>query len=195
MRNHSTPSPPRPALSALIVVPLRLRPSKILALWSHEMIWCHCHCLAKWPPASLQKELAVNRVTALDLVAFYPPSLYQPPSSPLHFLLTLRRAYVSYTADPFFAPSTPQPPWLRVFLALEGLVQLPLIIYLVRHLSRPRPTSGPVELAGLVLGCVNFMGAAACCSELWCMGEDLVTAEKKAQLLYGTYLPFAIVRK
>ncbi|KAL6866867.1 transmembrane protein 6/97 [Trichoderma novae-zelandiae] len=129
---------------------------------------------------------------ALDLVAFYPKSLYQPPSSPLHFLLTLRTFYVSSTGDPFFSQSSHQP-WFDIFLCIEGLVQLPLAAYLVSQLASSRPTSGPAELAGLAFGSVTFMGAAACCAELWHMGEDVVSAENKGPLLYGTYLPFAVI--
>ncbi|KAL7818335.1 transmembrane protein 6/97 [Trichoderma gracile] len=132
---------------------------------------------------------------ALDLVSFYPKPLYAHPSSPLHFLLTLRTFYVSSTGDPFFAQNSPSShqPWFEVFLAIEGLVQLPLAAYLVSQLASRKPTSGPAELAGLAFGCVTFMGAAACCAELWHMGEEVVSAEKKVALLYGTYLPFAVI--
>ncbi|PTB64787.1 hypothetical protein BBK36DRAFT_1123513 [Trichoderma citrinoviride] len=131
---------------------------------------------------------------ALDLVAFYPKALYQPPSSPLHFLLALRKFYVSSTGDPFFsAQKQQQQPWFEIFLYIEALVQLPLAAYLVSQLSSKKPTSGPAELAGLAFGCVTFMGAAACCFELWHMGEDVLSAQKKGALLYGTYLPFAVI--
>ncbi|GFP57491.1 hypothetical protein TASIC1_0008033200 [Trichoderma asperellum] len=130
---------------------------------------------------------------ALDLVAFYPKSLYQPPSAPLHFLLSLRNFYVSSTGDPFFAHSSPHQPWFEIFLYIEGLVQLPLAAYLVSQLASRRATSGPAELAGLAFGSVTFMGAAACCFELFHMGDDMVSGEKKASLLYGTYLPFAVI--
>ncbi|KAM0462043.1 hypothetical protein ACHAO4_001235 [Trichoderma viride] len=129
---------------------------------------------------------------ALDLVAFYPKSLYQPPSAPLHFLLSLRKFYVSSTGDPFFAHDSHQP-WFQIFLYIEGLVQLPLAAYLVSQLASKRGTSGPAELAGLAFGSVTFMGAAACCFELLHMGADMVSEEKKASLLYGTYLPFAVI--
>ncbi|KAL7934298.1 transmembrane protein 6/97 [Trichoderma chlorosporum] len=129
---------------------------------------------------------------ALDLVAFYPKALYQPPSSPLHFLLSLRAWYVASIGDPFFATGYSQP-WFEIFLAIEGLVQLPLAAYLVHQLASSKPTSGPAELAGLAFGSVTFMGAAACCYELYHMGEDMVSAEKKASLLYGTYMPFAVI--
>lgn len=74
-------------------------------------------------------------------------------------------------------------------------MQLPLAAYLVSQLASKRATSGPAELAGLAFGSVTFMGAAACCFELLHMGDDMVSQDKKASLLYGTYLPFAVIRK
>ncbi|KAL9468504.1 hypothetical protein ACSS6W_010198 [Trichoderma asperelloides] len=115
------------------------------------------------------------------------------PSAPLHFLLSLRNFYVSSTGDPFFAHSSPHQPWFEIFLYIEGLVQLPLAAYLVSQLASRRATTGPAELAGLAFGSVTFMGAAACCFELFHMGDDMVSGEKKASLLYGTYLPFAVI--
>ncbi|KAL7948595.1 transmembrane protein 6/97 [Trichoderma barbatum] len=129
---------------------------------------------------------------ALDLVAFYPKALYQSPSSPLHFLLSLRSWYVSSSGDPFFAQDSHQP-WFEIFLYIEGLVQLPLAAYLVSQLASSKATSGPAELAGLAFGSVTFMGSAACCFELLHMGDDMVSADKKASLLYGTYLPFVVI--
>ncbi|EHK20893.1 uncharacterized protein TRIVIDRAFT_180851 [Trichoderma virens Gv29-8] len=129
---------------------------------------------------------------AIDLVAFYPKELYQPPSSPLHFLLSLRAWYVSSTGDPFFAHESHQP-WFEIFLYIEGLVQFPLAAYLVYQLASTKATSGPAELAGLAFGSVTFMGSAACCFELLHMGDDMVSEDKKGSLLYGTYLPFAVI--
>lgn len=74
-------------------------------------------------------------------------------------------------------------------------MQLPLAAYLVSQLASSKPTSGHAELAGLAFGSVTFMGAAACCFELLHMGEDVVSEDKKGSLLYGTYLPFAVIRK
>ncbi|PNY23801.1 Uncharacterized protein TCAP_06258 [Tolypocladium capitatum] len=132
---------------------------------------------------------------ALDLVAFYPKPLYQPPSSPLHFLLSLRAVYVSSTGDPYFASpvSAAHEPWFQAFLYIEGLVQLPLAAYLVARLASWRRTSGSAELAGLAFGCLTAMGAATCCFDLWHMGPERVSAERKTMLLNGTYLPFAVI--
>lgn len=133
----------------------------------------------------------------LDLVAFYPPQLWAPPGAPLHFLVALRRHYVSSTGDPFFAATSAAhaAPWFQAFLYIEGLVQFPLAAYLVSQLSSARRMGGPAELAGLAFGCLTFMGSAACCYELLHMGPGEVEADKKDKLLYGTYLPFVVIRK
>lgn len=68
-------------------------------------------------------------------------------------------------------------------------------MYLVYKLASLKPSSGPTELAGLAYGCVTFMGATACCYDIWHMGPDKVRPEAKAQLFWGTYLPFAVIRK
>ncbi|KYK61361.1 hypothetical protein DCS_02503 [Drechmeria coniospora] len=132
---------------------------------------------------------------ALDLVAFYPASLYATPSSPLHFLLSLRSVYVSASGDPYFAPSptATHEPWFEMFLYVEGLVQLPLAAYMLWQLSSKTGTSGPAELAGLVFGCLTAMGAATCCFDLSQMGPERVGAGQKMVLIYGTYLPFAVI--
>lgn len=82
-----------------------------------------------------------------------------------------------------------------MFLYIEALVQLPLAAYLVSGLASARPTTGAVELAALVFGSVTAMGASACCFDLSNMGPGRVNPAQKGMLLYGTYLPFAIVRK
>ena len=149
------------------------------------------------PSARSSSPPANTPVLVLDLVAFYPPPLWMPPGAPLHFLVGLRRRYVTFTGDPFFSSSSAVhgAPWFEVFLYIEGLVQFPLAAYLVSKLASPRRMAGPAELAGLAFGCLTFMGSAACCYELLRMGADQVAAEKKTQLLYGTYLPFVVIRK
>lgn len=68
-------------------------------------------------------------------------------------------------------------------------------MYLAYKLASLKPTTGATELAGLAYGCVTFMGATACAFDIWHMGADKVDMEHKAQLFWGTYLPFAVIRK
>jgi hypothetical protein len=109
----------------------------------------------------------------------------------------LRKTYISSTGDPFFSSPAhqQQQPWFAAFLWIELLVQFPLAAFLVFKLARTSALNGSSELAGLVFGCLTFMGSVACCAELWYMGSNVVSAEKWSSLFYGTYLPFVIIRK
>ncbi|OAA38846.1 hypothetical protein NOR_06499 [Metarhizium rileyi] len=128
----------------------------------------------------------------VDLVPFYPNSLWQPPSSPLHSLVAFREWWTVQSGDPYFASYTHEP-WFDAFLYVELLVQLPLTVYLACKLGSLKPTSGATELAALVYACVTSMGASTCCYDIWHMGVDKVSAENKSQLFWGTYLPFAAI--
>lgn len=130
----------------------------------------------------------------LDLVAFYPKSLWQAPSAPLHFLVSLRETYVSLSGDPFFAHPHHEP-WFEAFLYVEAAAQLPLAAYLVYRLATARATAGATELAGLAFGCLTGMGSVVVCYHLWQLGEDVVGAQQKMMLFYGEYLPFAVIRE
>ncbi|KAF4974796.1 hypothetical protein FZEAL_8350 [Fusarium zealandicum] len=128
----------------------------------------------------------------LDFTAFYPKSLYEPPSAPLHFLIIIRDQYLANSGDPFFG-GTFEGHWFHGFLYIELLFQFPLAVYLVSQLASKKPSSGPTELAGLAFGCLTAMGSVACACELWQMGPELVKEEHKASLFYGTYLPFVVI--
>jgi hypothetical protein len=130
----------------------------------------------------------------LDFTPLYPDSLYGNPSAPFHFLTIIRDTYLTVSGDPFFGDKFVGD-WFHGFLWLELLVQCPLAIYIVFQLSSKSPSSGPAELAGLAFGCLTGMGTVACVSELIPMGPELVSEEHKTNLLYGTYLPFLIIRK
>lgn len=132
----------------------------------------------------------------MDLVPFYPESLWLPPSAPLHPLVSLRALYLSHSGDPYIgAPLDAHEPWFRFFIYVEGLVQLPLAAYLVYQLASLRRTRGPAELAALAFGCITAMNASVCCFDLWHMGPARLSPRHKATLFYGTYLPFAVVRE
>jgi hypothetical protein len=142
-----------------------------------------------------KKDILTKSSTVLDLVPFYPKFLYASPSAPLHFLLSLRATYVSLTTDPFFAHDS-HDPWFEAFLYIEALAQFPLAVYLVTKLAAAgKGTSGRTELAGLVFACLTAMGSVVCCYHLVQLGPEVVSVEKKAMLLYGEYLPFAVIRK
>lgn len=78
---------------------------------------------------------------------------------------------------------------------IEIFVQFPLAIYIVRNLAAKKPSSGPVELAGLAYGCLTAMSSVACVAELLEMGPELVSEDHKRNLVWGTYFPYALIRK
>lgn len=133
-------------------------------------------------------------IQALDLVGFYPKALCEDPSAPLHFLVSLRETYVSLSGDPFFAHPQHEP-WFEAFLYIEAAAQFPLAVYLVYKLATSKTTSAATELAGLAFGCLTGMGSVVCCYHLWQLGEDMVGSQQKIMLIYGEYLPFAIIRE
>lgn len=132
----------------------------------------------------------------MDLAPFYPKFLWESPSAPLHFLIALRESYVHSSGDPFFSHAgRQQPAWFRASLYIEFAFQLPLAMYLVFQLVSRRAISGATELAGLAFGCLTGMGSILCCAELYHLGPEVLSEEKKSNLLYGTYLPFAVIRE
>jgi hypothetical protein len=142
--------------------------------------------------------MRLTSAQALDLVAFYPRALWQPPSSPLHFLVALREAYVGMSGDPFFAQPQHEP-WFQAMLYIEAGAQLPLAAFLVSRLwsarlASSRRSSGAMELAAVAFGSLTGMGSLTCAYHLQQLGPEVVSAQQKASLLYGTYMPFAVIR-
>ncbi|KJZ77831.1 hypothetical protein HIM_03008 [Hirsutella minnesotensis 3608] len=129
---------------------------------------------------------------ALDLVPFYPKALWEPPSSPLHALVALRTWYAAFSNDPYFSADAAHEPWFRLFVYLEGLVQLPMGAYLAWRLVAPGRSRGPVELAALVFGCITALGSGLCSLDLLHMGADRIGEANRRKVLYGTYLPFTV---
>lgn len=78
---------------------------------------------------------------------------------------------------------------------IEAAAQFPLAVYLVYRLASARSTSGATELAALAFGCLTGMGSVVSCFHLWHLPEDLLAGQQKMMLLYGTYLPFAVIRE
>lgn len=126
-------------------------------------------------------------MAVLDLVPFYPTVLQRR-------LVGVRSWWSASSGDPYYG-SVPHEPWLASFMYIEVLAQLPLTLYLVYRLSRLRlNTTGPTELAAVAYGCLTCMGSLACCFDIWHMGPDRVSDKQKWQLLWGTYLPFVVIR-
>ncbi|KAH6965291.1 hypothetical protein EDB82DRAFT_293014 [Fusarium venenatum] len=130
----------------------------------------------------------------LDFTEFYPESLYVSPKAPLHFLTVIRNTYISFSGDPFYG-SAFTGEWLHSMYYIEFLVQFPLAAYIIWNMASKKPTSGPTELAGLVFACLTAMGSVACVAELLAMGPEMVNDQQKLTLAWGTYFPYALLRK
>ncbi|KAJ2902176.1 hypothetical protein MKZ38_000974 [Zalerion maritima] len=149
----------------------------------------------------------------------YPSSLYRSPSSPLHFLQSLRTFYATQFGDQFFAREEPER-WFAMFGYQELLFHLPIALWAVSSLSGLRGGAGAKErLPGkteLVLLCYALQTAvttATCIYEVlgWYEGpegkpeeeelaeggnETLVTTkEQKMLLVWGLYGPYLALRE
>lgn len=79
---------------------------------------------------------------------------------------------------------------------MELLFQLPLAAYLVGRLAAgSKSTSAQTELAGLAFACLTGMGSITCSYHLCHLGEDQVSSQQKAMLVYGEYMPFSVICK
>lgn len=130
----------------------------------------------------------------LDFTEFYPTSLYASPKAPLHFLTIIRNTYLSLSGDPFYGEKF-HGEWLHSLYYVELFVQFPFGAYVAWKLASKKPSSGATELAGLVFACLTAMGSVACVAELQSMGPELVSVEQKRNLAWGTYFPYALIRK
>lgn len=71
----------------------------------------------------------------------------------------------------------------------------PLALYLVPRLASGTRLGGPAELAGLAFGLLTAVTSAACVAELYAMGPETLAVENRVQIVFGTYLPYAVIRK
>lgn len=129
----------------------------------------------------------------IDFLYFYPPSLWQAPTAPLHFLLQFRHFYHSMTGDPYLVLPSPYHFW-DAFAVVELFTQLPLGVYFVyKVLSKSGVVDGPTELAGLAFACLNTMGSYVGCHDVWNMPPHLITAEAKNKVIFGEFGPYAVM--
>ncbi|KAI9152115.1 hypothetical protein HJFPF1_09339 [Paramyrothecium foliicola] len=128
----------------------------------------------------------------LDFVQFYPKALWATPGAPLHFLVPFRSWYVAFSEDPFFAAEH-HAPWFEASVYVELLIQFPCAAYLIYNLASGKPSSGVTELAGLVYAVATSVCSGMCLSEVWSMGPEVVSAEKRTSLLFGTYGPYCVI--
>ncbi|KAI0198032.1 transmembrane protein 6/97 [Astrocystis sublimbata] len=141
----------------------------------------------------------------VDLVPLYPPSLWVPPSSPLHILSSLRTYYITTYNDQFFLPPPASiPSFFKLFAFLELVIHLPVSVWAVSALTRKNEKggreggrlSGSAELLLLVYGFETALTTATCMYDIYLWDPAVVTAAQKTTLLaglYGGYLALAVI--
>ncbi|KAH6871408.1 transmembrane protein 6/97 [Thelonectria olida] len=128
----------------------------------------------------------------VDFVPFYPQALCQPTNSPLHFLVVYRNWYIDTMADPYYNHSSPGH-FFDFLVYVELSIQFPLALYLTRGLVVKQPLSGAGELATLVYSLTTGLCTAIVCYNMWHLGPETITSQAKQTLLFGAYLPYAII--
>ncbi|KAF4970225.1 hypothetical protein FSARC_2690 [Fusarium sarcochroum] len=136
--------------------------------------------------------LHLTAMLGVDFVPFYPQSLCQPSGSPFHFLVAYRQWYITTMSDPYYNLDTPGH-FFEFLVYVELIVQFPLALYLTRGLLSKERLSGAGELATVVYGVVTGLCTAIVCNDMWHLGPEVITDEAKQMLLYGAYLPYAVI--
>lgn len=133
----------------------------------------------------------------VDLVSFYPTSLWATPNSPLSFLGDLRSFYLETYKDQFFLPPpAPVPSFFKLFGVLELVLHLPVSVWAVGALWKKGGLGGKGELLLLVYGLETALTTATCIYEGFLWDVELVSASEKMVLLggmYGGYLAIAVL--
>ncbi|KAM5367875.1 hypothetical protein ACJZ2D_009786 [Fusarium nematophilum] len=95
-------------------------------------------------------------------------------------------------ADPYYHDLAPGH-FFEFLVWVELLVQFPLALYLTRALFTGKSLSGAGELAGNVYGLVTGLCTALVCHDMWHLGVEVISPQAKQSLLFGAYLPYAVI--
>lgn len=132
----------------------------------------------------------------IDLVHLLPPSLWIPPTSPLHPLHTLRTFYTTTYQDLYFlTPWSSQPRFFRLFTILELVFQLPAATWILRrfYASKGKGTTVGLELVCVLYGVECALTTATCIYDCW--GWEGYAWEVKRVLIFQLYMPWALIRE
>ncbi|KAF9872383.1 hypothetical protein CkaCkLH20_10210 [Colletotrichum karsti] len=130
----------------------------------------------------------------VDLVPFYPPSLYALPTSPLHFLQLLRDFYISTYNDPFFVASHDAlPSWYKLFTYLEMFFQLPMAVWMTYRFSRRTGTTPGFELAVLVLSVELVLTTLTCIYDVFHWDPAVYSEAQKNVFIFNLYGPWVVI--
>lgn len=97
-------------------------------------------------------------------------------------------------ADPYYHHKTPGH-FFDFLVWVELFVQFPLALNLTRALVAKEPLTGADELIANAYGLVTGLCTAVVCHDMWYLGPEIISAQAKRTLLFGAYLPYAVLRK
>ncbi|KAL0933431.1 uncharacterized protein CTRU02_212394 [Colletotrichum truncatum] len=138
--------------------------------------------------------IQLTAMLLMDLVPFYPPSLYTTPASPLHFLQLLRDFYISTYNDPFFvAPHAGLPSWYKLFTYLETFYQLPMTIWMIHRFSRRTGSTPGFELAVLVFSVECVLTTLTCIYDVFHWDPSVYSDAQKNVFIFNLYGPWVII--
>ncbi|KAK4445475.1 hypothetical protein QBC34DRAFT_333135 [Podospora aff. communis PSN243] len=137
-------------------------------------------------------------ILLIDLLDFYPPSLYLPPSSPLHIFHAVKQAYIAELNDPIvqWTPETASghDSWMGLFVYFEMALALPVMLFTVYRLGVQRKgTSGAHELALLVYGFEAAFTTGVSMHDVGYWDGGVYTEEMKRKLLWQVYAPWVVM--
>lgn len=132
----------------------------------------------------------------VDLVPFYPSSLYADPSAPLHFLQVIRDFYISTYNDPYFVtPHDGLPSWFKLFTYIEIVYQLPMAVWMVYRFSGRTGTTPGFELAVLVFAVECALTTLTCIYDTLHWDPAVYSQAQKNVFIFNLYGPWVVMRK
>ncbi|KAF6827568.1 hypothetical protein CPLU01_09037 [Colletotrichum plurivorum] len=138
--------------------------------------------------------IQLSAILLVDLVPFYPPSLYATPSSPLHFLQQLRNFYIATYNDPFFTASHDAlPSWFKLFTYIEMGYQLPMAAWMIYRFSRRAGTTPGFELAVLVFCVECALTTLTCICDVFHWDPAVYSQAQKNVFVFNLYGPWVVI--
>ncbi|CCF32134.1 hypothetical protein CH063_04578 [Colletotrichum higginsianum] len=138
--------------------------------------------------------IQLSAILLVDLVPFYPSSLYADPSAPLHFLQVIRDFYISTYNDPYFVtPHDGLPSWFKLFTYLEIVYQLPMAVWMVYRFSGRTGTTPGFELAVLVFAVECALTTLTCIYDTLHWDPAVYSQAQKNVFIFNLYGPWVVM--
>lgn len=138
--------------------------------------------------------LQVPIMLMVDLVAFYPTWIYEPSSSPLHFLADIRTWYKATYNDPFFV-NHPPPSWFQLFCYFELVFQLPFSLWSVYKFSNlKKGTTAGQELITMLYALECALTTLTCIHDVLYWDPAVYSWDQKKEFMFSLYGPWFVLR-